>query len=139
MSDKHKYQVTKRNALKAILASTSVAISFKALALSNGIEKQGKKDMNIVVIVSFESKEDKISDFTEILESIKIELPKVNGCIGVNIFQSSSMANKFTLVETWENKELHQANLDILSKNGTWDTIASHLSKDPSSDYFNQL
>jgi len=139
MSDKHKYQRTRRIALKAIIAGTSVAIGFKASALSNENKKQRKKSMNIVVIVNFEVKEDKITGFTKILEGVKSELPKVNGCIGVNIFQSSSMTNKFTLVETWETKELHQANLDNLSKNGTWDTIASHLSKDPSSDYFTQL
>jgi len=110
MSDKRKYQITRRNALKAILASTSVAIGFKAIALP-----------------------------TKILESVKTELPKVKGCIGVNIFQSSIMTNKFTLVETWEAKELHQANLDNLSNNGTWNIIASHLAKDPSSDYFTQL
>ena len=139
MSDKHKYQITRRIALKAIIAGTSVAIGFKAFALSNENEKQGKKGMNIVVIVSFEAKEDKITDFIKILEGVKTELPKVKGCIGVNIFQSSSITNMFTLVETWETKELHQASLDNLSKNGTWDTIASHLATDPKSDYFTQL
>ena len=95
--------------------------------------------MNIVVIVSFEAKEDKVNDFVKILESVKIELPEVNGCVGVNVFQSSSITNNFTLVETWESKELHQSNLDNLSKNGTWNTIASHLAKDPVSGYFIQL
>lgn len=137
MSDKH--QRIRRFVLKAIIAGTSVVIGFKAFSLSNENKKQGKKSMNAVVIVSFEAKEDKINDFEKILEGVKIELPKINGCIGVNVFQSSSMANKFTLVETWESKELHQANLDNLSKNGTWDTIASNLSKDPLSDYFTQL
>lgn len=137
MSDKH--QRTRRFVLKAIIAGTSVAISFKAFALSNENKKQGKKGMNAVVIVSFEAKEDKINDFAKILEGVKTELPKVNGCIDINVFQSSSMINKFTLVETWATKELHQANLDNLSKNGTWDIIVSHLSKDPSSDYFTQL
>jgi len=133
------FKKTRRKALKAILASTSITISFEALALSNENVKIRKKEMNIIVIVNFETKEDKVSDFSKILENVKIELPKVEGCLGVNIFQSSSMANQFTLVERWETKELHQANLDKLVKNGTWDTIASHLSKEPDSDYFIQF
>ena len=137
MNDKH--QRVRRIFLKSIIASASIASGFKAFSLSSESKKQERKDMSIVVIVSFESKEDKVNDFVKILEGVKTELPKVNGCIGVNVFHSASMTNKFTLVETWESKELHQANLDNLSKDGTWDTIASHLSKDPSSDYFTQL
>jgi len=128
---------TRRSALKAMIASASVAISFKASALSN--EKQRKKDMSIIVIVSFETKEEKVFDFSKILENVKTDLPKVEGCLGVNVYQNSSILNQFTLVETWESKELHQINLDKLAKNGTWDTIASHLSKEPESDYFIQF
>jgi len=128
---------TRRSALKAMIASASVAISFKASALSN--EKQRKKDMSIIVIVSFETKEEKVFDFSKILENVKTDLPKVEGCLGVNVYQNSSTLNQFTLVETWESKELHQINLDKLAKNGTWDTIASHLSKEPDSDYFIQF
>ena len=135
MSYPYKYQKTRRHALKTILASASVAASFNAFGLST----HGRNQMNITVIVSFETKEDKTSDFSKILENVKIELPKVEGCIGVTIFQSASQSNQFTLVEKWKNKELHQTNLDKLANNGTWDTIASHLSKDPTSDYFIQL
>ena len=95
--------------------------------------------MSINVIVSFDVKMKKIGEFTKILDSVKINLPKVEGCICVNIFKCSSVPNKFTLVETWETKELHQTHISKLSKDGSWDMIASHLSKDPESDYFTQL
>ena len=139
MSNKNQYQITRRVALKAIIASSSVTASFTTLALSNEDNKQEENEMNIIVIVNFETKEEKTADFKKILESVKIELPKVNGCMGVDIFENSSIATQFTLVETWENKELHQANLENLANDGTWDTIASHLSKGPKSDYFIQL
>ena len=138
MSDKQ-HQIARRNALKAIVAGVTVAVSFKALAISGENLKEVKEKMNTNVIISFEVKAKKVAEFTKILESVKTDLPKVEGCISVNIFKSSSVSNKFTLVETWETKELHQAHIGRLSKNGTWDMIASHLSKDPESDYFTQL
>jgi len=76
MSYPYKYQKTRRHALKTILASASVAVSFNAFGLST---IRGKNEMNITVIVSFETKEDKTSDFSKILENVKIELPKVEG------------------------------------------------------------
>jgi len=133
MSDKNQYLLTRRNMLKTIVAGFTVAISHSVLALPN---KQEKQNMSVNVIVSFEAKKEKIDEFNKIMSSVKTDLPKVNGCISVNIFNSSTNEYKFTLVETWESKELHQTHIDKLLKDGTWDMIASHLSKDPKSDYF---
>lgn len=137
MNDKHRHQAIRRSALKVVV--TCVAVNFKALAIPGGNQKEVKEKMKTTVIVSFEVKNDKVIAFTEILNSVKIGLPKIKGCIGVNIFKNSTIANKFTLVETWESEELHQDHISHLSKDGTWDMITSHLSKDPESDYFLQL
>lgn len=126
----------RRNILKAISAGVTLAINFEALALSGENQKEVKNKMNTNVIVRFEVKTEKVAEFTKILDSVKTDLPKINGCISVNIFKSSSVTNKFTLVETWETKESHQTHIGNLSKDGTWDMIASNLSKDPESDYF---
>jgi len=139
MSDKHPHRIARRNALKAIAVGLTVAVNFKVIALTDGNKSEVKNEMNTNVIVSFEVKTEKLAEFTKILNSVKTDLPKVKGCISVNIFKNSSVANKFTLVETWETKELHQTHSDKLAKDGTWDTIASHLSKDPESGYFTQL
>lgn len=121
------------------MAAAIVAINFKPLALSGENPQEMKEKMNINVIVSFDVKMDKIAEFSKILENVKSDLPKVEGCVSVDIFKSSASPNKFTLVETWETKKSHQAHIDSLSKNGTWDIIASHLTKDPESDYFIQF
>jgi len=55
------------------------------------------------------------------------------------VFQSVVTAYKFTLLETWQSKEQHQANLEELSKNGTWEKIERHLSRPPLSDYVSEL
>ncbi len=95
--------------------------------------------MNINVIVNFESKAEKTKEFLVILNSVKIELPKVEGCIGVEIFNDLSSEGKFTLLETWRDRELHQAHLSRINKDGTWDMIASHLAQEPKSSYFRAL
>ena len=139
MSDKHQHRIVRRNALKAIVAGLTVAVNFKALALTDENKNEVKDKMNTNVIVNFKVKMEKVAEFTKILDSVKTDLPKVKGCISVNIFKNTSTANKFTLVETWETKELHQTHIDKLAKNGAWDVIALHLSKDPESGYFTQL
>ncbi len=139
MKGKHKHQKNRRCILKSIVTGALTAISFNSLAISDRNIKKANVKMDIKFIISFETKMEKVTDFIKILENVKIDLPKVKGCIGVNIFKSSLDRNKFTLVETWETEKLHKAHIDNLSKNGTWDIIASHLLKDPESGYFIQL
>lgn len=139
MSDDNQCLLSRRKALKAVLASFAVTITQSVLALSNKDKKLEKEKMTINVIVSFEIKSEKITEFTKILISVKTDLPKVEGCISVDVFKSSSAENRFTLVETWQSKEFHQTHLNRLSNDGTWDMIASHLSKDPESDYYIQM
>ncbi|MCG8381030.1 MAG: antibiotic biosynthesis monooxygenase [Gammaproteobacteria bacterium] len=133
------HPIARRNVLKALVAGVIASVSFKALGMSGENQKEVKEKMNINVIVRFEVKPEKVAEFTTILESVKADLPKVRGCVGVNIFRNSSASNKFTLVETWENEKLHQDHIAKLSNDGTWDMIVSHLSKDPESDYFIQI
>ena len=139
MSDKRQHQATRRKLLKIIATGVTVSVSLKALAISGKNQKEVKEKMKTNVIVNFEVKHDKIVEFIKILKSVKVDLPKVEGCMGVAIFKSSTADNKFTLVEEWKTKESHQTHINNLLKDGTWDMIASHLSKDPESDYLTQL
>jgi quinol monooxygenase YgiN len=95
--------------------------------------------MSIRVIVNFNVKSSKLTEFVDILNSVKTDLPKIKGCQGVNIFRNSSNSNMFTLVEKWETKDFHQVHLDKLSEDGTWELISQHLSEDPESGYYNHL
>ncbi len=136
MESKRNSQVTRRRTLKSIMAGVYLVVGFNAFSLSSQNEKQESEIMNVVIVVNFETKPENVDAFTKILESVKTDLPNVEGCVSVNIFKSSSANNQFTLLEVWKSKALHQAHIDNLSENGTWDTIASHLLKDPTSDYF---
>ena len=134
----HNDQKAKRTTLKAIIGVTTATASFNVFPLSNENQNPGRKSMKVVVIVNFEAQKRKLDSFAEIMNGVKTDLATVNGCIDVNIFQNAIDARKFTLVETWESKELHQANLELLASNGTWEIIASHLTREPQSDYFIQ-
>lgn len=138
MTGHKQYPLSRRNALK-VFAATTVAISCLAFAQTGEKITQEAEKMEIIVIVEFDVKTDQVPKFTVILDSVKADLPKVEGCVSVEIYMSSSSASKFTLVETWETKELHQAHINRLAKDGSWDEIASHLVKDPRSGYYTQL
>ncbi|WP_223670536.1 putative quinol monooxygenase [Kangiella shandongensis] len=91
------------------------------------------------VIVHFNVKENKLPDFMEVMESVKNDLPKVEGCISVDIFRNVDNTNRFTLVETWDTVQQHQNNIRKLQEDGSWDFISGLLAKEPESAYFEQL
>ncbi|GAB1267033.1 hypothetical protein NBRC116493_02860 [Aurantivibrio infirmus] len=95
--------------------------------------------MTTNVIITFTVKPEKISDFVNILNSVKIDLPSVEGCNGIHIFSDSKNNNVFTLVENWDSEDAHKKHIAGVVESGNWDTISSHLEKDPESSYFNEL
>ena len=95
--------------------------------------------MSINVIVNFNVKNNKISEFKNILSSVKTELPQVEGCYSVEIFKNTDAIGLFTLVETWETKQLHKNHISKLIEEGTWDFISGHLTAEPTSSYYKSL
>ncbi len=131
--------LTRRHVLKAVVALCATTSVNYVLALPNKPKEPEKYTMSVSVIITFVAKKEKIDEFNTIMNSVKTDLPKVNGCRAVAVFRSSTDESKFTLVETWESKELHQDHLDKLTTDGTWDMIASQLSNEPESDYFFEI
>ncbi|WP_395831579.1 putative quinol monooxygenase [Elstera sp.] len=95
--------------------------------------------MSINVIITFKSKPEKLVAFTEILDGVKTDLPKVDGCISVNIYNADLDPCVFTLVETWRSESDHKKHIEGVVSSGGWSHIASHLACDPSSGYFKSL
>ena len=91
------------------------------------------------VIITFKAKPEKLTAFREILGGVKTDLPKVDGCIAVSVFNDTQDACVFTLVETWQSQAAHQKHIEGVVSSGGWSHIASHLSCDPSSSYFTTL
>ncbi|MBT0961034.1 putative quinol monooxygenase [Denitromonas iodatirespirans] len=95
--------------------------------------------MTTNVIITFTAKPEKLAAFTDILQSVKTELPKVDGCIAVDVFNDTANPCVFTLVETWQSESAHKAHIEGVVSSGGWSHIASHLACDPSSSYFKAL
>jgi quinol monooxygenase YgiN len=102
-------------------------------------DKEGDSYMSIKVIVKFNVKSEKLDGFSTILENVKSDLPRVDGCQGVCICRSITNANQFTLVETWKSKKLHQDHFAKIIEDGVWSYISDHLSTEPESDYYENL
>lgn len=92
--------------------------------------------MSVSFIINFKPKSDKLSDFHKIMSSVKSELPKVMGCISVLIHNSTEDSASYTVVETWQSKELHEKHVQSLVNTGAWGNIASHLVADPVGGYY---
>jgi quinol monooxygenase YgiN len=95
--------------------------------------------MTTNVIVTFTVKPDRRSEFLSILNSVKNDLPMVEGCNGVQVYSDKENADIFTLVENWDSEEKHQKHISGVVESGNWDVLASHLVEDPKSSYFNKL
>lgn len=95
--------------------------------------------MSTIFIINFNVNPNNISQFGQIMQSVLTDLPKINGCNGVQIFQNASQENNFTLVENWQSEQTHQSHIQNLTSNGEWDKIAELLAAEPVGHYFNQL
>lgn len=93
--------------------------------------------MTTNVIITF--KPEMSAQFSHILESLKDDLPKANGCEGVQIFRDTVNENVFTLVETWDCEASHKKHIEGVIASGDWSTVASHLACDPTSSYFSHI
>lgn len=95
--------------------------------------------MSINVIITFKSKPEKLAAFVKILNGVKNDLPKVEGCKAVQIFNDINEPGVFTLVETWDSEGMHKKHIEGVMASGGWGHIASHLASDPISSYFKVL
>jgi len=107
------------------------------LSVSSSYLMAGERMMN--VIITFDVKSDKVKSFLDIMDNVKENLVKVDGCEAVNIYNDLDDASIFTLVETWKSKEQHSSHISKVVESGDWDVIASHLEKAPVSSYFKKI
>jgi quinol monooxygenase YgiN len=95
--------------------------------------------MSINVVVQFNALPASRKAFESIMRSVAKDLPGVDGCQSVQVLQNSEDTCRFTLVEVWDTKEIHQSHIDGLIADGTWAAIAEHLKDDPVSGYFQSV
>lgn len=93
----------------------------------------------IKVIITFETKADASSQFSALLEQLKQDLPKVNGCRAVSVFAASDNPCLFTLLEEWDSALMHKMHIEQVISSGAWERIAVYLAKDPVSHYYSEL
>jgi quinol monooxygenase YgiN len=95
--------------------------------------------MSVHVIITFVARAEKLRAFREILDDVKVQLPKVAGCEAVRVFRDSGNERVFTLLETWQSEAQHRAHLATVVNTGGWDHIAAHLESPPVSSYYLEL
>lgn len=95
--------------------------------------------MGVNLIISFKIRPEKLESFTGIMKTVKATLPSVPGCQGVKVYRNPNDPLLFTLVETWDSKEMHGKHIQGLKDSGQWDVIVQHFSADPVGNYYEEL
>ena len=95
--------------------------------------------MTTNVIVTFNVLPEKRASFIDILNSVKNDLPTIEGCNNVQIYSDKKNNQIFTLVENWDSEEKHQSHISGVVESGDWNVIESHLAEAPKSSYFEKL
>ena len=95
--------------------------------------------MGVNVIISFKIRPDKVESFAGLMKTVKATLPSVPGCQTVKVYRSPNDPLLFTLVETWDSKEMHAKHIQGLKDSGQWNAIAQHFTADPVSNYYEEL
>ena len=94
---------------------------------------------NHIVTVTFKPKSDQQTAFETVLQSVKTELPKVEGCLGVRVLKHQNDPSTFLLIEDWKTAELHNAHITRLIESGEWAALEQMLSEPPSSNVLVQI
>jgi quinol monooxygenase YgiN len=102
-------------------------------------EVERENSMKVNVVITFNVKANKLESFKDIMNDVKTNLPTVDGCDSVQIFNDNENSAIFTLVEEWSSKELHKNHLNGVVESGGWNYISQHLTADPVSSYFTQI
>lgn len=95
--------------------------------------------MTINVIITFKSKPEKLTEFVNLLNQAKTDLPKVAGCEVFRVFNDVNDPCTFSLVETWTSEIDHKNNFENMVASGFWSYLATHLACDPTSGYYKEL
>ena len=91
--------------------------------------------MDIHVIIRFQARPERLDDFAQLLDQVKLNLPKVDGCRAARVFRHEDQPGGFTLLETWASRAQHEAHLAHVVASGRWAEVLTHLAADPVSHY----
>ena len=95
--------------------------------------------MGVSLIIRFNAKPERANAFRELMHGVKAALPEVTGCRGARVYNDLDDPLGFTLVETWDSKELHARHIKTVVDSGQWAQILEHLSTEPTSAFYREL
>jgi quinol monooxygenase YgiN len=95
--------------------------------------------MHVNVIITFTTKPEKQAAFKEMLNQVRRDLPTVEGCKGVEVFNGIHDPCVFTLVETWTSEAAHKQHLEKIVNAGLWSQVEAHLACDAQSTYYRPM
>jgi len=121
------------------LLQNSIAYALLLSSVQSFAKVPVENKLDIQLIITFHIKKEKLQSFMKIVNDVKKNLPKVDGCKGVEIFQANDDKQIITFIETWENIEKHKKHIEHVVDSGDWEYISSHLIADPKSQYYQAI
>jgi len=128
--------MNRREILKKFILG-SLFFPLHTFASSN--EKKKDSKVNTYLMITFKVKPKKLESFLELIEKVKVDLPQVDGCMGIEVYQSNDDKYTIQFVEIWQSIEQHKKHIEQVVKSGDWDYISAHLENDPLSQYYNEI
>ena len=93
----------------------------------------------VTAVIQFHVKEEFLSNFNHLVESVKENLPTLDDCSAVETYQQCDDAQRFIFTEHWTSPEAHEAYLQTLIEDGTMNQVLEWLVEPPKTAYFNVL
>ncbi|QNP50593.1 antibiotic biosynthesis monooxygenase [Diaphorobacter aerolatus] len=87
------------------------------------------------VLVQFQVRTESREAFAKLMQSVKLNLPQVPGCLEASVFISEGQPLRYVLVEQWESAARHAAHVRALQDSGEWRAIEQHLDGAPTVEY----
>lgn len=92
--------------------------------------------VSVKLMVSFDVKEDKISEFLALLQNAKTALAGEPGCHDVEVLQSTEAPGRIMLVEVWDSQEIHDRYAEKMQQAGAMEHMATFLNAEQKAEFF---
>ena len=95
--------------------------------------------MSSHLLVCFVAAAGHADDLERRLRLAASNLPAVPGCRRATLYRDKSAAERFVLLEEWDDETAHSAHLNVYVQGAEWHSIVASLSEQPQGRWLHQI
>ena len=121
-----------------VLWATLLLLPLAAIP-AESIAQEDTAMASVHLVIRFEVKEDRLSDFMPIMQNVERDMASEAGFESARVLRDVDDPRVFTLIEKWSTRAHHEEHFDKIVASGDWASILAMQQKDPLMSYADVL